>query len=103
MDKLASYDGDRGKIAENFGVSERTVIRWLQYYELYQPRANYGCNKLSLKKAREIRKLHEGGASMKDLASKYKVTFSSISRIIHKITYKEFKVTADVWVIYNPH
>jgi len=98
--KLTPYKGDRKKIAQDYGVSERTAIRWLDHYGLYKPRDNYGY-KLNMKKAREIRRLYREGTSMRDIAQRYDVTFASISRVVHGVTYKE-KQVADVFVIYNP-
>lgn len=88
----------RSEISEHYGVSERTVIRWLKHYNMLDT------NRLDMEKALEIRRKHLDGKSMKDLSQEYGVTFSSISRIIHKINYKEkAKDTAKVWVIHNPH
>ena len=96
------YDGDRAKIAETYKVSERTVLRWLKHYNIFEARKNYGPNKLDTKKAKEIRRLHAAGSSMKDLAAKYKVTISAIQRVVRHITYPTLKGTADVYVVYNP-
>lgn len=100
-EELLPYVGDnRKRIAEIFDVSERTVVRWLKEYGLFQ---RVGRGKLSLKKARLIRQEHHKGASIKELSSKYNVTFASISRVIHHITYPDRKEFAKVSVIYNPH
>jgi transcriptional regulator with XRE-family HTH domain len=101
LEELQPYVNNRKKAAEKFGVTEKTIIRWLKHYGFYQPRPNYGCNKLNIEKAIEIRQLHKEGKSIKELAELYGVTFSTISRIIHNITYKYEKEVADVKVIYN--
>lgn len=93
---------DKKQAAAHYGVSVRTIVRWLEFYGSYAPRPNYG-SKLSLQKAREIRDLHAAGLSMKVLAKKYKVTFSAVSRVVHNITHREpVHDTSVVSVIYNP-
>lgn len=101
-DKLEPYVLNRDAAALKFGVSERTICRWMQHYGILERKNNMGCNKLNLSKAREIRKKHSEGKSMNNLAEEYGVTFSTISRIVHNINYKEpSKETAIVRVIYN--
>lgn len=100
-EELSPYVKNRKEAATKFGVTERTIINWLVRHELYEPTKNFGCGKLSMEKAQEIRKLHKDGAAMKDLAEQYHVTVSSISRILHNINYPELKQVADVSVVYN--
>ena len=69
---------------------------------IYESKINYGA-KLNSQKAREIRAKYESGISIKDIAKEYKVTFSTVSRIIQNVTYREIKETARVAVVYNPH
>jgi transposase len=92
----------RQEASQYFQVTERTIIRWLKHYNLYTPTENYGCNKLNMEIAREIRHSYKAGMTMKELAKKYEVTISTISRIIHKINYPENTEVATVNVIYNP-
>jgi len=99
--ELVPYKENVEKITKDFSVSHRTVIRWLKYYNMYYPRSNYGANKLSMDTARDIRNKYYDGMVMKDLAEEYKVTFSTISRVIHNITYKQVIGTAEISVIYN--
>lgn len=102
-EELLSFP-NKNKAAEYYHVSVRTIVRWLEFYESYNPKTNFGSNKLTLQKAREIRELHAAGVPMKNLAKKYQVTFSTISRVIHNITHKDCKhETSEVSVIYNPH
>lgn len=92
------------QIAAEFDVSERTARRWLASYDLYEPRPNYGCDKLSAEIAQTIRKDFRSGKTIKELSSHYKVTPATISRILHQITYPVKPTeTAKVTVIYNPH
>lgn len=104
-DELLGYVHNKKAAAQKYCVTEKTITLWLSKYELYEPRLNYGCNKLNLDKAREIRECHKLGTSLKDLANLYHVTFSTISRIIHNITYHEEtirKEVADITMVYNP-
>lgn len=90
----------REEIAENFKVSDKTVVRWLKHYEMFEKKGR----KLDQAKAEKIRKKHQEGYSIKKLASEYQVTFSSISRVLNDITYKSGKKTyADISVVYNPN
>ena len=98
---ILPYVNDRKEAAKRFEVTDKTVVNWLKFHGLYEPKKNYGCGKLNLEKALEIRKLYECGKKMKELASIYNVTFSTISRIVHNVIYTESKNTATVSVIYN--
>lgn len=93
---------NRSLAAAKYGVTQRTISRWLSQYGLYKPKHNYGCNKLDMDKAREIRSFSKDGMAMKELSEKYKVTLSTISRVVHNLIYKDEKNVADVKVIYNP-
>ena len=99
--ELQLFVADYKSAANQFKVSEKTVSRWMKSEGLHEVKENYGV-KLNLEKAREIRLKHSEGVEIKDLALQYNVTFSTISRIIHNITYTEIKETAKVKVIYNP-
>jgi transposase len=101
--ELLPYVKKRKEAAEHFNVTERTIVNWMKKYNIYKPKKNYGCNKLNLEKAKEIRSLYKNGKKIKELSKKYKVTIATISRIINNIVYKENMEhdTADVTVIYN--
>jgi len=90
-ESLLPYIHNRKEAAENFGVSDKTILRWLKG------------SKLDSAKACDIRKKHHKGVSIKKLAEEYKVTFSTISRVVSHITYKESVDKAKVSVVYNPH
>jgi hypothetical protein len=98
---ILPYVDNRKEAAKKFEVTEKTIVNWMKFHGLYKPKENYGCGKLNLEKACEIRKLYESGRKMKELASIYNVTFSTISRVIHNVIYAESKSTATVSVIYN--
>lgn len=61
-----------------------------------------GVKKLSYEIACQIRALSAEGKSINQLAQQFEVTFASISRILHGVTYPPHKETATVTVIYNP-
>ena len=95
--EIEAFCGDRLAASKHFGVSERTILRWVKHYGLFERKGG----KLDIFKAREIRQKHRDGKSIKSIAKEYDVTFASISRIIQMINYKE-KEFADVKVFYNP-
>ena len=97
---LLLFIKDRKGAAKHFGVSEKTICRWMKSENLYESKANYGV-KLNMQKAQAIRKKFEDGIEIKELAKEYQVTFSAISRIIQNRTYREIKQTANVSVTYN--
>lgn len=99
--QLICYIEDKKLASRKFGVSERTIARWMQSYGIYKPKTNYGSGKLNMEKAIKIRELYDKGYTIKELSKKHKVTFSTISRIIHNINYS-VKSTANVSVVYNP-
>ena len=101
LEELTPFINDRKSAAIHFGVSDKTISRWMKKLGLYLPKKNYG-TKLNLQKAQEIRVKYSNGSEIKDLAKEYEVTFSTISRIIDNISYKTTKDTATVTVIYNP-
>lgn len=101
-ESLLPYVHKREEAAEFFGVSQKTILRWLNNYGIYE-HGQYGRGKLNHRKATEIRKQHKNGVSIKELAKKHKVTFATISRVVHHITYKEVHSNeAIISVIYNP-
>lgn len=88
------------EIAKEYDISEKTAIRWLKFYGLFNPTKNFGC-KLNMDIANTIRQKHKEGAKVKDLAIQYKVTNSSINRIINNANYSIPTDTSHVSVIYN--
>ena len=100
--KLLPFINNRKGGAIHFNVSEKTILRWLQEECLCIVKSNYGI-KLNFSKAKEIRRKYKNGSKMLELSQEYEVTFSTISRIVHNVTYRDIKTTANIAVIYNPH
>jgi len=87
-------------IMDHYKVCKKTVIRWLDFYGLNQKCNNFG-RKLTKKDAKTIRNSYKLGENVKKLACNYKVTVSSIYRIINNETHV-VKDCSKVSVIYNP-
>ena len=100
---LVPYVHDRKAAANLYDVSEKTIIRWMKFYGIYK-HGHYGRGKIGKDKAIEIRKKHKAGIPIKTLAAEYDVSFAAISRVVHKITYRDAGPDiASVSVVYNPH
>lgn len=92
----------RKKAAKLLAVSERTLQKNMNNYGItfrdWRPetehikRKGWGGHKLNKQKAKNIRKLYESGKEIKNIAEKYNVTFSTISRIINNITYRDLNI-----------
>jgi transposase len=99
--ELAKFLNNKKEAAKQFGVSERTVYRWMLDYGLYEKKPSYG-PKLSLKKAEQIRARYQAGDSVKHIAKKHKITLAAVYRIVNNVTYREPTTDdAKVSVIYN--
>lgn len=106
----------RKQAAKILGVSERTLQKRMNFYNItfrdWRPkkekskREGWGGYKLNMQKAKEIRKLYDKGEEIKDIAKMYEVTFSTISRIVRNVTYRENKVVfggkAEINMEYKP-
>ena len=104
LNTLLSIKGGsvRKEAARLLGVSERTLQKNMNNYDItfrdwkpekeHKTRKGWGGHKLNKEKAKNIRKLFESGKEIKNIAKKYDVTFSTISRIINNITYKDLKI-----------
>jgi hypothetical protein len=101
VDELRPFTFDRVAAAEKFSVTEKTIIRWMKQYGLYEPLRNCGPNRLNMDKAREMRRLHKQGSSVSELSSRYHVTVTTVSRVINHITYRDKPDVAEVTVVYN--
>jgi len=107
----------RKQAAKKLGISERTLQKNMNFYDItmrdWKPKEEHiikegwGAYKLSFEKAIKIREMfYEERMEIKDIAKKYDVTFSTISRIVRNITYKENKTKfggeAKINVDYRP-
>lgn len=105
IEALRSIEGGsvRKQSAKILGMSEKTLQKnmnnygislrdWRPKKEILPKKEGWGANKLDIKKAQQIRKLYNSGKEIKNIAKKFDVTFSTISRIINNITYKEKKI-----------
>lgn len=103
-EELIKFSKNTKEAADKYQVTERTIINWMKKYKIYNPKLNYGCNKLDFDKAEQIRLLYQNNElKIKDLAKKFDVTNATISRIINNKIYKEKeKDTAKISVIYAP-
>jgi len=99
---LKVFANDLQKAAETYGKSERTIRRWLEKYNLYKPKKNFGARKLNIKKARKIRALYDTDQyTQKALGKMFGVTQSMIGRIVNNLAYKinfRFGGEAEVYV-----
>lgn len=117
LEVLKSIEGGsvRKKAAKILEVSERTLQKRMNSYNItyrdwrpqkeFEKRKGWGGYKLNKEIAKEIRNRYADGEEIKNLAKHYNVTFSTISRIIRNITYKEKNVfggEANVNVVYKP-
>lgn len=100
-EELIPYVHYRKDGAKKFKVTEKTIVNWLKFYDLYKPIKNYGCNKLNFEKATKIRELNKNGDSIKKLSADYNVSFATISRILKNKIYKHDKNFSTINVSYN--
>jgi len=89
------------EVAQNFDVSLRTARRWMESYDLFHPKENFGPNKINSRKAEQIRVRNLKGETPKDLAQEFRISLTNVYRIISKVYYP-VKQTATITVIYNP-
>ena len=87
--ELIPYQNDFPGAAKQFGVTERTIRRWMVSYELYQPKNNFGPGKLTKKQVQEIRVLYEADAcTQAALAERFGVSQPTIGKIVNHISHK---------------
>lgn len=102
VEELKIYVNNRKEASEKYGVTEKTILKWMRMSNLCEENHVFSSHKLDMDKAMEIRDLHKNGKTIKELANYYHVTFSTISRIVKNVTYHQHKEVADIKVIYNP-
>lgn len=95
-EEIAPYAQNIALGVTELGISRRTLVRWLEHYGLYITKP-----KLTDEQAKEIRKLHDEGATRKQLADRFEITVAAIGRIINNIHHRIEQDTAMVSVNYN--
>jgi transposase len=89
---------NRKEISDIFQVSESTVSRWLKAHQLC--RQGWGAGKMTYGTAQEIRKFYTSKQyTQKELAKKYKVSQSTISKIINNQSHKSEKLISGEAVV----
>jgi len=89
-EELEKYQNNLAGGAGAFGVSERTIRRWLDAEGLYRPTEGYGPNKLTEKQVEEIRRLHiQKKYTQAQLGKRFGVTQATIGRILNNIYHKK--------------
>lgn len=85
---LLPFKHDIEGAAKTFGVSERTIRRWLKKLDIYEPREGYGPGKVDIERAAEIRRLYEEGHTQAELGKMYGITQAMIGRIVNNLAYR---------------
>ena len=89
---LLPFINDLAGAARQFRKSTRTIRRWLQQHDIYNPDKKYCPGKLDNKKASEIRRL-EKHLTQSELAERFGVSQPLIGRVINGEIYKNSLVT----------
>lgn len=88
-DSLIPYQDKFRDAAHRFGVTIRTIRRWMCHYGIYKSRKGYGPGKLNPAKAAEIRRLYRSDQyTQSKLAEQYGVTQAMICKIISNVAYR---------------
>ena len=96
--ELIQFQHDIKSMAQFFDVTEQTVRRWLKYYDLYQPKENYGPKKIPHTTIIEIRKLADK-YTQKELGKRYNLSQAMIGRIINNLAHPvDIRFTASAYV-----
>lgn len=90
---LLPYQHHMKEAADKFGVTERTIRRWLAEEGLYRPRKGWGRGKLTQAKAQRIRELYrEERHTQSELAEKFDISQAMVCRIVnnqsHRTTFR---------------
>ena len=86
-ESLEQYINDKEAAAKEFGVTVRTIYRWMSSMGIIECKENYG-RKLTKESAEEIRFGFSQGSSVKELAKKHSVTLAAVYRVINNVTHK---------------
>jgi|GEM_PF-3902121 transposase len=103
-EELDKYADDIKGAALKWGVSERTIRRWLQSYGSYRPRKGYGPGKLDkfeVVKIRDLIKTH----TQTEIAGMFGVSQATVGRVVNNISHStdmRLKGKADVKFFIKP-
>jgi transposase len=98
---LKPFVNDIANAAVHFGVSERTVRRWLHASGLTEKKSGWG-PKLNKSQVNEVHRLDREGVRIVDIAKIMNVSHVAISKILNGRTHTPKGTdTAIVSVIYN--
>jgi len=92
-------DLSREEIAEKFGVSLRTAVRWQKHHGFFQPKYH----RLNQAGADRIRQCHAQGWSAEDCAVAFDYSLTTIYRVLNNEIYHTTEDTAQISVSYNPN
>lgn len=104
-EQLIPFKDNIEEAAIEFGKSARTIRRWLQKFDLYNPQEKYRPGKITKEKAAEIRQLERyANLTQTEIAKKYEISQAMVGRIINNLAYKsDFKFGGFTAVKFNPN
>jgi len=98
---LYPFRKDIRNAANYFGVTEQTIRRWLKYYEIYEPKRNYGPNKLTAQDKIVIRKLYFSDKhTQQEIADKFEISQTMVGKIVNKY-HSDIHFGANAEIIYD--
>lgn len=101
LEDLKPFVNDIANAAVHFGVSERTVRRWLQSSGLTEKKSGWG-PKLNKSQVNEVHKLDREGLKVVEIAKLMNVSHVAISKILNGQSHApKGKETAIISVVYN--
>lgn len=75
--------------AEYFNVSERTIRRWKEFLEIYDPEVKYRPGKVGKEIATQIRNMDRSDKyTQKELAEIFNISQPMIGKIINNVAYR---------------
>lgn len=91
-------DLSREQICKKYDVCDRTAIRWQKHYKLFESKIS----RLDEDRANKIREYHNLGHSPKDCEKFFKLSLTTVYRVLNNQIYPQIPQTANVSVSYNP-
>mgnify|MGYP002624854821 CR=1 FL=1 len=87
--ELIPYQNHLEEAAKNFGVSQRTIRRWLTEVGLYNPRKGWGRGKLARTQVQKIRDLYrQEKQTQAEMAEMFDVSQAMICRIVNNLSHR---------------